>query len=83
MWNFNWSSLIGPALIALGLVFNGFVTLIRKDQDVANLSKWKTEHEIESRKRDEGIAELKTIAAAMKATAQGQERRLEMLEDRI
>lgn len=79
----------GSIIVTLGLALNALVNVIRKGEDLKTVAKevleskrWQAEHEKESAARDAAINHLHTIAAAMEATAKGQDRRLELLEDR-
>ncbi|MCU1304928.1 MAG: hypothetical protein JWQ87_5212 [Candidatus Sulfotelmatobacter sp.] len=80
----------GPALIAFaGLLLHGLLSFAssmmnagRRESDLDSVREWKLTHEEEAHQRDQAIAQLKEIAASSKATADGQERRLRMLEER-
>lgn len=84
-------------LIAVaGLVLSAFVQLKaalvsskaaaaaagRKEAEAEELQEWKVEHEREARQRDRQIAQLTSLASSAKATQDGMERRLHMLEER-
>ena len=80
----------GPALVAtVGLVLNGLILLKaalvasgRRDADIEAIQKWTDNHEEDAKQRDQQISQLKELASASKEMAKGQERRLQMLEDR-
>lgn len=79
----------GPALIAaLALVYNGFMhykaslqSSATRDAEILSLRDWTKQHEKEAKQRDEQIKALGEIAASLKATVEGQDKRIALLED--
>jgi hypothetical protein len=53
------------------------------DDALRTLVDWRKVHEEEAKQRDDGIAELREIAAAMKATADAQGRQLGLMQQEL
>lgn len=83
-WNFD----IGNVSIVVGLVLQGLILYANSNrqhgenkQKIAELVKWKHEHDMDSRQRDEAISELRGIAASMKATAESMNSQLQVMRE--
>lgn len=72
-----------PAVcIVVGFIIQALLLHGRRESEMQAMQEWTKGHQKEANQRDVAISELKQIAAAMKATAEGQDRRLELLEER-
>lgn len=69
--------------VVIGFCIQALVLRGRRDSEIEDVQDWKKEHQKEAQQRDAAIAELSAIAASMRATAQGQDRRLVLLEERV
>jgi hypothetical protein len=72
-WEFN----IGNICVMLGLAGQSWVWLSTSERQhgenkekIAELVRWKQDHDLDAKQRDEAIVQLREIAAAMKMTAE-------------
>lgn len=79
-------------LVALSLTLHALVNLVKSDQDVKGLLKWRTAHEDDHNKKDERqqrdadrldalIGEMRQTMGELSQIAKGQERRIQLLEE--
>ncbi len=73
----------GPTVgIVFGFLANAFVLHGKRESDISAIRGWMDMHQREAAKRDEAVSELKEAVSALRAIAEGQDRRLELVEER-
>lgn len=81
-----WSFDIGNIILAAGLFFQTLLFLSNASRQhgenkekIAEITKWKGDHDLDAKQRDEAIVQLREIAAAMKVTAESMAIQMEQM----
>jgi len=80
--HFEWSISFGNVITTISFLAAAFSAWKDLSWRVKNLEEWKRDHQDTAETAMQNLAELKEAVVGIKTIAEGQERRIQMIEDR-